>query len=252
MTASPPATEHTGRLVLRTDQQKGLVSTVRHLRRPRTRGHAVSACGTGKTLFALRVAEELGVHHLAVAVPSLDLVAQWAAAARADGRREPMITVSSLRAESHPLLAEAKVDSANAGEYLAYWLGRHPKATVFFTYDSLSKIEEAQHSAIFLAPVFGLLIVDEAHATAGTWEKNWTALHDNERIPAERRLYLTATPYVWEAPRLTEPPTTRAQPKRTTATAPAWDDPSLLATMDQPKIFGWSMVASRDGSSQAG
>ncbi|MEV4228282.1 Helicase associated domain protein [Streptomyces bobili] len=238
MTSSPTATEHTGRLVLRTDQQEGLTSAVRHLRRPRTRGHAVSACGTGKTLFALRVAEELGVRHLAVAVPSLDLVAQWAAAARADGRREPMITVSSLRAESHPLLAEAEVDSANAGEYLAYWLARHPKATVFFTYDSLSKIEEAQHSAIFSAPIFGLLIVDEAHATAGTWEKNWTAIHDNERIPAERRLYLTATPYVWEAPRLTEPPTTRAQPKRTTATAPAWDDPSLLATMDQPKIFG--------------
>ncbi|WP_369032768.1 DEAD/DEAH box helicase [Streptomyces adonidis] len=238
MTASPTVTEHTGRLVLRTDQQEGLVSTVRHLRRPRTRGHTVSACGTGKTLYALRVAEELGVRHLAVAVPSLDLVAQWAAAARADGRREPMITVSSLRAESHPLLAEVGVASTNAGEYLAYWLGRHPKATVFFTYDSLSKIEEAQHSAVFPAPVFGLLIVDEAHATAGTWEKNWTALHDNERIPAERRLYLTATPYVWEAPRLTELPTTGAHPKRTSATAPAWDDPSLLATMDQPKIFG--------------
>ncbi|MFD9041173.1 DEAD/DEAH box helicase [Streptomyces bottropensis] len=238
MTASPTTAEHTGRLVLRSDQQEGLLSTVRHLRRSRTRGHAVSACGTGKTLFALRVAEELGIGHLAVAVPSLDLVAQWAAAARADGRREPMITLSSLRAASHPLLAEAEVDSANAGEYLAYWLGRHPKATVFFTYDSLSKIEEAQHSALFPPPVFGLLIVDEAHATAGTWEKNWTALHDNERIPAERRLYLTATPYVWDAPRLAEPPTTRAQPKRTTATAPAWDDPSLLATMDQPKIFG--------------
>lgn len=115
MTASPTATEHPGRLVLRTDQQEGLANTVRHLRRPRTRGHAVSACGTGKTLFALRVAEELGVRHLAVAVPSLDLVAQWAAAARADGRREPMITVSSLRAASHPLLTEAEVDSANAG-----------------------------------------------------------------------------------------------------------------------------------------
>lgn len=238
MTTSSTVTEHTRRLVLRTDQQEGLASAVRHLRRTRTRGHAVSACGTGKTLFALRVAEELGVHHLAVAVPSLDLVAQWAAAARADQRREPMITVSSLRAESHPLLAEAAVASTNSGEYLAYWLGRHPTATVFFTYDSLPKIEEAQHSSLFPAPVFDLLIVDEAHATAGTWEKNWTALHDNERIPAERRLYLTATPYVWEAPRLTEPPTSRPHPKRTTATAPAWEDPSLLATMDQPKIFG--------------
>ncbi|MFE1797739.1 DEAD/DEAH box helicase family protein [Streptomyces sp. NPDC059517] len=239
MTASSvTAAEPPARLVLRSDQQQGLVRTVRHLRRPHTRGHTVSACGTGKTLYALRTAEELGIGRLAVAVPSLDLVAQWAAAARADGRREPMITVSSLRAESHPLLAEADVTSTNAGEYLAYWLNRHPKATVFFTYNSLSKIEEAQHSAHFPAPVFGLLIVDEAHATAGTWEKNWTALHDNARIPAERRLYLTATPYVWDAPRLAEPPTGGAQPKRTAATAPAWDDPALLATMDQPKIFG--------------
>ncbi|MFJ9154180.1 Helicase associated domain protein [Streptomyces sp. NPDC102270] len=238
MTSSPTTAEHTARLLLRDDQREGVDSAVRHLRHPRSRGHAVSACGTGKTLIALRAAEELGVRHLAVAVPSLDLVAQWAAAARTDGRREPMITVCSLRAETHPLLAEAKVASTNSGEYLAYWLARHSRATVFFTYDSLSKIEEAQHSSIFPAPVFGLLIVDEAHATAGTWEKNWTALHDNERVPAERRLYLTATPYVWEAPRLAEPPTIRAQPKRTTATAPAWDDPSLLATMDQPKIFG--------------
>ncbi|WP_343075766.1 DEAD/DEAH box helicase family protein, partial [Streptomyces roseirectus] len=57
MTASTPTTEHTRRLALRTDQQKGLASTVRHLHRPHTRGHVVSACGTGKTLFALRVAE---------------------------------------------------------------------------------------------------------------------------------------------------------------------------------------------------
>ncbi|MGW3036546.1 Helicase associated domain protein [Streptomyces sp. NPDC001178] len=239
MTPSSPATpQHTTRLALRTDQQEGIANTVRHLRRPHTRGHVVSACGTGKTLLALRASEELGVQHLAVAVPSLDLVAQWAAAARADLRREPMITVSSLRAASHPVLAAAGADSTNAGEYLAYWLARHPRATVFFTFDSLSKIEEAQHSAVFPAPVFDLLVVDEAHATAGTWTKNWTALHDNSRIPADRRLYLTATPYVWEAPRLAEPPTTGPTPKRTTATAPHWDDPTLLATMDQPKIFG--------------
>ncbi|MFI1707608.1 Helicase associated domain protein [Streptomyces griseoruber] len=239
MTPSSPAnTQHTARLALRTDQQEGIANTVRHLRRPHTRGHVVSACGTGKTLLALRASEELGVRHLAVAVPSLDLVAQWAAAARADLRREPMITVSSLRAASHPVLAAAQADSTNAGEYLAYWLARHPRATVFFTFDSLSKIEEAQHSAVFPAPVFDLLVVDEAHATAGTWTKNWTALHDNSRIPADRRLYLTATPYVWEAPRLAEPPTTDPTPKRTTATAPHWDDPTLLATMDQPKIFG--------------
>jgi hypothetical protein len=36
------------RPVLRGDQHQVLGSTVRHLRRPHTRGHAVSACGTAR------------------------------------------------------------------------------------------------------------------------------------------------------------------------------------------------------------
>jgi superfamily II DNA or RNA helicase len=102
---APPPTVPRPRAVLRAYQARGVAAAVRHLRRPHTRGHTVSACGTGKTLMALRTAEELGIGHLAV--PSLDLLAQWAAAARADGRDEPMMAVSSMRTASHPLLAEA-------------------------------------------------------------------------------------------------------------------------------------------------
>ncbi|MFD9567071.1 Helicase associated domain protein [Streptomyces sp. NPDC059994] len=225
------------RRVLRQDQQAAVDSAVRELKRPGTRGHMVSACGTGKTLIALRTAEALEARHLLVAVPSLDLIGQWAAAARADGRREPLMAVSSLRAERHPLLAGAGAVSTNSGEYLAYWLTRHKRATVFVTLDSLPRIEESLRSS-FAAPLFDLLIVDEAHRTAGSWAKKWTMIHDQARIRAERRLYLTATPYEWEAPRLTEAPTLHPQPKRTAATAPAWESPALLATMDQPHIFG--------------
>ncbi len=47
-------------------------STARHVTRaPAHPGHAVSACGTGKTLTALRTAEALEVRHLLIAVPSL-------------------------------------------------------------------------------------------------------------------------------------------------------------------------------------
>ncbi|MFD9566063.1 Helicase associated domain protein [Streptomyces sp. NPDC059994] len=225
------------RRVLRQDQQAAVDSAVRHLKKPGTRGHMVSACGTGKTLIALRTAEALDAAHLLIAVPSLDLIGQWAAAARADGRREPLMAVSSLRAERHPLLAGAGAVSTNSGEYLAYWLTRHKKATVFVTLDSLPRIEESLRSS-FTAPLFDLLIVDEAHRTAGSWDKQWTMIHDNARIRAERRLYLTATPYEWEAPRLTEAPGTRPQPKRTAATAPPWEAPSLIASMDQVQTFG--------------
>ncbi|GAA2679396.1 hypothetical protein GCM10009864_59470 [Streptomyces lunalinharesii] len=151
------------------------------------------------------------------------------------------MAVSSVRAEKHPLLAGAGAASTGAGEYLAYWLGqrrkRRERATVFITFDSLARIEEAQNS-VFTAPGFDLMVVDEAHRTAGSWDKQWTMIHDNQRIPADRRLYLTATPYEWEAPRLTAPPGTRPQPKRTAATAPTWEAPSLIASMDDPKTFG--------------
>ncbi|MDQ0390106.1 putative helicase [Streptomyces sp. DSM 42143] len=35
---------------------------------------------------------------------------------------------------------------------------------------------------------------DEAHGTAGDLGRPWAAIHDNARIPADFRLYLTATP----------------------------------------------------------
>ncbi|MEV8022790.1 Helicase associated domain protein [Streptomyces sp. NPDC086554] len=238
-TPTPPTDTTTAppRRVLRPDQQAAVDSAVRGLKNLGSRGHIVSACGTGKTLIALRTAEALDVRHLLIAVPSLDLIGQWAAAAHADGRREPLMAVSSLQADKHPLLAAAGAVSTGSGEYLAYWLTRHKKATVFVTLDSLPRIEETQHS-LFTAPFFNLLVVDEAHRTAGSWDKQWTVLHDQARIPAHRRLYLTATPYEWEAPRLAEAPDTRPQPKRTAATVPAWEAPSLIASMDAPKVFG--------------
>ncbi|MFB7600575.1 Helicase associated domain protein [Streptomyces sp. NPDC056160] len=240
----PAAATHlapSARRMLRSDQHAAVDSAVRHLRNPGSRGHIVSACGTGKTLIALRTAEELDAAHLLIAVPSLDLIAQWAAAARADGRHEPLMAVSSADAGKHPLLAGAGAVSTSSGEYLAYWLAQRRKqrerATVFVTLDSLPRIEETQHT-IFPVPVFDLLVVDEAHRTAGSWGKQWTTVHDQARILADRRLYLTATPYEWEAPRLTEAPDRRPQPKRTAATAPSWEAPSLVASMDDPKVFG--------------
>jgi superfamily II DNA or RNA helicase len=229
------------RRTLRADQQAAVDSGVRGLRKPGSRGHMVSACGTGKTLIALRTAEALDTRFLLVVVPSRDLIGQWARAARADGRREPLMAVSSLEAHKHPVLAEAGAVSTGSGEYLAYWLAQRAKknerATVLVTLDSLRRIEEIQHS-VFPAPVFDLAIVDEAHRTAGSWDKEWTVIHDSSRIRTERRLYLTATPYEWEAPRLAEAPDARPRPKRTASTVPAWESPSLIASMDDPKVFG--------------
>jgi hypothetical protein len=47
--------------------------------------------------------------------------------------------------------------------------------------------------------VWSLMVVDEAHRTSGDGLKPWAAVHDQAQLPAERRLYMTATPRVWEA-----------------------------------------------------
>ncbi|MEU6092711.1 DEAD/DEAH box helicase family protein [Streptomyces sp. NPDC047085] len=138
----PLATPHpAARRVLRPDQNAAVDAAVRHLRNPGSRGHIVSACGTGKTLIALCTADALDARHLLVAVPSLGPLGQWAAAARADGRRERLMAVSSFDAGKHPLLAGAGAVSTRSGEYLAYWLAQRTKrreqATVFVTLESL-------------------------------------------------------------------------------------------------------------------
>ncbi|WP_234330506.1 helicase associated domain-containing protein [Streptomyces acidiscabies] len=39
---------------------------------------------------------------------------------------------------------------------------------------------------------------DEAHRTSGRIGKPWAAVHDNQKIPSLRRLYMTATPRLWQ------------------------------------------------------
>ncbi|MFF8950694.1 Helicase associated domain protein [Streptomyces sp. NPDC014940] len=51
--------------------------------------------------------------------------------------------------------------------------------------------------------VWDVILVDEAHRTSGSFAKAWAAVHDQELLPAMRRLYMTATLRIWEerAPR---------------------------------------------------
>ncbi|MGW9448587.1 hypothetical protein [Streptomyces sp. NPDC055632] len=41
-------------------------------------------------------------------------------------------------------------------------------------------------------------MVDEAHRVSGRIGKPWAVVHDNQKIPSLRRLYMTATPRLWQ------------------------------------------------------
>ncbi|MFK0237756.1 DEAD/DEAH box helicase [Streptomyces vinaceus] len=183
------------------------------------RGTIVSATGSGKTITAAASAlESFADGRILVTVPTLDLLAQTAQAWRLVGHRAPMIAVCSL--ENDPVLNELGVRTTTNPIQLALWAASGP-VVVFATYASLvdredidapesqRKVRGPLEAALAggerlygqrMAP-FDLAIVDEAHGTAGDLGRPWAAIHDNTRIPADFRLYLTATPRILAAAR---------------------------------------------------
>ncbi|MFJ5220960.1 DEAD/DEAH box helicase family protein, partial [Streptomyces sp. NPDC088354] len=157
------------------------------------RAQVIAATGSGKTFIGVLTARKLRAGRVLVLVPTLDLLVQMAAAWRAGGRTGAFYGICSLRADEAPFACTTDVDE------LVAWTRGLETVTVFATYASVGMGTLQRAHAAGLLP-WSLVVVDEAHRTSGRGSKPWAAVHDNVRIPADRRLYMTATPRVWEAP----------------------------------------------------
>ncbi|MFE0034268.1 DEAD/DEAH box helicase [[Kitasatospora] papulosa] len=236
---APP--HHPHRTELRSDQVQGLRAVVRHLRRPGSRALYVAATGTGKTLVSIRTADELEARLALVVVPTLDLAAQTALAWRNDGHLEHMVIVSSMDTSNHDALAAHRIGSTSSSQALAALMSvvgerqdQVPALTVISTYDSLDKIEGTQHTS-YRVPPFDIAIMDEAHRIAGRADKKWAVVNDAQRILADRRLYMTATPRSFAAPDLAASANT-SRPRRR-GSGP--QDPDATAnSMDNETVYG--------------
>ncbi|MFC3494417.1 DEAD/DEAH box helicase [Glycomyces rhizosphaerae] len=185
------------------------------------RGRLTMACGTGKTLTSLKVAERLASTleeplSVLVLVPSIALLSQtireWVFEAETALRpfavcSDPKVSKRANQTDSgdqsvHDLALPATtsvaklVDRIRGGEY-------GPGMTaVFCTYQSLPTIAAAQVAGL---EAFDLVVCDEAHRTTGAAltdrdESNFIRIHDPAYIIAERRLYMTATPRIYTEP----------------------------------------------------
>ncbi|MCT2588345.1 Helicase associated domain protein [Streptomyces sp. N2-109] len=191
------------------------------------RGQVISACGTGKTITAAFAAREmLPKGRILVLVPTLDLLTQTVKEWHRVGHKGPAVAVCSL--QDDPELWSLKVRSTTNPVQLSLWHGTGP-VTIYATYASLGVLAEAFEGAYGqkLAPV-DLAVVDEAHRTSGSMGKAWADIHDQAVIPAYRRLYLTATPRIWEE-------------RLNRDVAEGVRDPlprEMAASMDDEKVFG--------------
>ncbi|WP_405914515.1 Helicase associated domain protein [Streptomyces sp. NBC_00728] len=236
------ASDHSQKKRLFADQAEAVSRLARHLRRPGTRALYVSATGTGKTLVSIRLADELDARLVLFVVPTLDLAAQTALAWRRDGHLEHMVIVSSMDVAGRADLVAAQVMSATDPRTLAALMSvvgdeedQIPALTVICTYDSLDKIEKTRKTR-YEVPAFDLAVMDEAHRIAGRADKKWAIVNDAKRIPADRRLYMTATPRIFAAPELAESADV-TRPRRR-ASAPAPDVDVSANSMENEQVYG--------------
>ena len=179
------------------------------------RGRLVMACGTGKTVTALRIAEQLveDGQRILFAAPTIALVSH----ARREWLRQTTRDLSCIVVCSDPTVGGRNENediriselecpvSTDPAEIARSLDGAGPARVVFCTYHSLGRVTEAQ--ALHDAPAFDLAIADEAHRTTGALvgtrglngarKVDFQEFHDDARLRARKRLYMTATPRIY-------------------------------------------------------
>ena len=224
------------------------------------RGRLIMACGTGKTLVGLRIAEKQVQKggRVLVLMPSLSLLSQTLHEWVADSSRALHTLAVCSDSQVHlrkkedrdkedispvdmvipPTTDSDRLADALRASHLASGDSK-PLTVVFATYQSLKVIEKAQrHNFQSHHPTpFDLVIADEAHRTAGTEKRVrstdikgsgdkeaslFTLIHDSKFVIAQWRLYMTATPKVFSS----------------TVASKAKEEDLAIFSMDDDAVFG--------------
>ena len=175
------------------------------------RGKLIMACGTGKTLTSLRIAEAVAPQNglILFLVPSISLLSQslreWFAESKWPLRCFAVCSDSKIGRNSedmrtHELEIPPTTDCRTLAEQLAEDSGGRMNV-IFSTYHSIDVVAGAQKLG---APALDLVICDEAHRTTGVERKeedasHFVKIHKDEFLRAKKRLYMTATPRIYSA-----------------------------------------------------
>lgn len=179
-----------GPVSLRGYQAQAVEDIARHLARE-GRGQLRAACGTGKTLVALRVAEKVVPRSglTVLLAPTIGLVAQTLDA----WKRDAVIPFaeSAVCSDDTVTDGEGAERVSTDPEVIAQWMRRKGRKVIVGTYASAPQLAKALCDSGTEA---ALLVCDEAHRLAGRPDKGSSVVLDADRFPARRRLFLTATP----------------------------------------------------------
>ena len=204
--------------------QKEARDSVHEYFKKNNRGKLIMACGTGKTFTSLKIAEnETNKNGLILfLVPSIALLGQtlreWINDVDNDTKLYPICICSDSKISSKKstnddnvisvvdLALPATTDTDKIVNQLKKIKDKKGMKVVFSTYQSIDVIAGAQKKILEQDKNFGkfdLIICDEAHRTTGVTlknedESNFVKVHKNEFLKAKKRLYMTATPRLYD------------------------------------------------------
>lgn len=212
----------TPKKTLRPHQKEALDKTHEHFK-THDRGKLIMACGTGKTFNALRIAENEtdGKGLILFLVPSIALLGQTLREWSADANEpinaiaicsDPDITKQKKKNQDTDSFSvvDLAFPASTDSDYILHQFeqikenGRPGMTVVFSTYQSIEVIARAQKVLLKNGfPEFDLIVCDEAHRTtgvslAGEDESAFTKVHDANFIKSKKRLYMTATPRLYD------------------------------------------------------
>ncbi|WP_306796585.1 type ISP restriction/modification enzyme [Nocardia sp. XZ_19_369] len=212
------------------------------------RGKLIMACGTGKTFTGLKIVERLQQERAAAGlgdhttvlflVPSIALLSQtlreWSfetevplrgfavCSDRKVGKQRTVGDDNDMA--TYDLALPPTTDSDRLIQQMASVKSTAGLTVVFSTYQSIGTVSEAQKKGLAR---FDLILCDEAHRTTGVTlaghdESAFVRVHDDTYLGADRRLYMTATPRIYNEDTKTD----------------AKNAAAVLASMDNEQMFG--------------
>jgi predicted helicase len=173
------------------------------------RGKLIMACGTGKTFTSLRLMEQAtpATGRVLFLAPSISLVGQtlreWSSEAIEPFHAFVVCSDTKVGKDeedisTHDLAYPATTDARKVAQ-AASVLSPNRRTVVFSTYQSIQVVADAQRQGL---GAFDLIICDEAHRTTGLTlpgesPSEFVKVHHNENIVGAKRLYMTATPRIY-------------------------------------------------------
>ena len=179
---------------LRPHQRNAMNSVVKGFENS-DRGQLIMACGSGKTLTALRIHEELDSNLTIVLVPSLTLLSQtlgdWLQDRKSQFNWLAVCSDESVSndPQDNTKLIDFDFPATTKPSLILAFLKKKGKKVIFSTYHSSPRVLQAIQG---LKIDVDLVICDEAHRLAGKTGRGFSSLVDS-KVRIAKRLFMTAT-----------------------------------------------------------